>query len=186
MVSEITASAMVVIYEPVWNNDCKLPFSGLCEEAAALDTGAGGDRERGKTAIWLFGASSKSLSLPWGPSCHQMPQAKHPRVYSIKTTFYCRGHCWIHVCSGTLSLLATSLRLGLNDQVWNVLGQRREARKRWILGPTRETRIDSAHLERRGGKEMDTLRSILDRQSCSPHHQIFWETQQCCIWTSIW
>ena len=146
----------MVIYEPVWNNDCKLPFSGLCEEAAPLDTGAGGDRGR-RRVFWLFGASSKSLPLPWGPSCHQMPQAKHPRINSIKTTFYCRGHCWIHVFSRPF------LRLGLNDQGWNVLGQRREARKRWILGPTRETRIDSARISRGG----DGYTQIWDR-----HHQI--------------
>ena len=100
VVSEITASAMVVIYEPVWNNDCKLPFSGLCEDAAPLDTGAGGDRGKGRPFGYL-GAHQNPCPCSGSP--------EHPRINSIEITFtsavvgYLRG--W------------PSLRLGLNDQL---------------------------------------------------------------------
>ena len=121
VVSEITASAVVVIYEPVWNNDCKLPFSGLCEDAAPLDTGAGGDRGKGRPFDYL-GAHQNPCPCSGSP--------EHPRINSIEITFtsavvgYLRG--W------------PSLRLGLNDQLGSWLecpAARKEAGKRRITWP---------------------------------------------------
>ena len=143
---------MVVIYEPVWNNDCKLPFSGLCATRNRRWRG-----QRGKTAIWLFGASSKSLSLPRGHSCHQ----KGPKP-SIQEYAQLGELSIVQVIVGfTLAVARYScrpfLRLGLNDQASNVLRRRREAGKRWILGPTWGKLRLTPHLQRIGGKEMDTL-----------------------------
>ena len=113
--------------------------------SAPLETGAGGDRG-GRRPFDYLEHPQNPCPCPGTFLSPKKPQAQHTRIYSIRTTFYCTGHRWIHACSGSLFLSAIS-EVGIE---WSG--------------------FECPAAEKGGGKEMDTRTNLGETQidSSSP------------------